>query len=65
MPVMTLDIAKATKEQKGALVKELVTVFAKIINMPEETIYVFINEYDTDNVGVGKKLLSELKKEKA
>ena len=65
MPVMTLDIAKATKEQKEALVKELVTVFAKIINMPEETIYVFINEYDTDNVGVCKKLLSELKKEKA
>lgn len=65
MPVMTLDIAKATKEQKEALVKELVPVFAKIINMPEETIYVFINEYDADNVGVGQKLLSELKKEKA
>ena len=45
MPVMRLDIAHATKEQKDELVKELVPVFAKIIKMPEETIYVFINEY--------------------
>ena len=65
MPVMRLDIAHATKEQKDELVKELVPVFAKIIKMPEETIYVFINEYDAENVGVGHKLLSELKKEKS
>lgn len=64
MPVMRLDIAHATKEQKEALVKELTPIFAKIINMPEETIYTFINEYETDNVGVGHKLLSEIHKGK-
>ena len=61
---MRLDIANATKEQKDELVKELVPVFAKIIKMPEETIYVFINEYDTENVGVGHKLLCDLHKDK-
>lgn len=64
MPVMRLDIAHATKEQKEELVKELVPVFAKIIKMPEETIYVFINEYDAENVGVGHKLLCDLHKDK-
>ena len=64
MPVMRLDIAHATKEQKDELVKELVPVFAKIIKMPEETIYVFINEYDAENVGVGHKLLCDLRKDK-
>ncbi|MBR1601596.1 MAG: tautomerase family protein, partial [Alphaproteobacteria bacterium] len=44
------------------LVKELVPIFAKIIKMPEETIYVFINEYDAENVGVGHKLLCDLHK---
>ena len=57
---MRLDIANATKEQKDELVKELVPVFAKIIKIPEETIYVFINEYDAENVGVGHKLLCDL-----
>ena len=43
---------------------ELMPVFAKIIKIPEETIYVFINEYDAENVGVGHKLLCDLHKDK-
>ncbi len=60
MPVMTLETAKLTKAQKKALVKELAPLFAKIIKMPEETIYTFIKENEADNVGVGQKLLSEM-----
>ena len=61
MPVMTLETAKLTQKQKKALVQELVPLFAKIINMPEETIYTFIKENEGDNVGVGQNLLSEMR----
>ncbi|MBP2655477.1 MAG: hypothetical protein H6Q73_3046, partial [Firmicutes bacterium] len=32
-----------------------------IMNVPEHAIFVFLKENESDNVGVGGKLLSELK----
>ncbi len=62
MPVITLDFARLTKEQKAQLTEELTTSASRITNMPKESIYVFINEFEKDNVGVGGKLLSDLHK---
>ncbi|WP_213996641.1 tautomerase family protein, partial [Tepidanaerobacter syntrophicus] len=36
MPVITIDGGKMTKEQKAALVKELVSAASKILEIPEQ-----------------------------
>ncbi|NCB92569.1 MAG: 4-oxalocrotonate tautomerase family protein [Clostridia bacterium] len=62
MPVITLEAAKLTKEQKAQLVKEFTESASKIIGSPKSAFYVFLKESELDNIGVGGELLSERKK---
>ena len=59
MPVITLEAAKLSKEQKQQLTKELTESAARIMNTSPSAIYVFLKENERDNVGVGGKLLSD------
>ncbi|KQU25061.1 MULTISPECIES: 4-oxalocrotonate tautomerase DmpI [Priestia] len=59
MPVITIEAAKLTKEQKRRLVKELTTSAANIMNLPEQAFYVFVKENEKDNIGVAGQLLSD------
>lgn len=59
MPVITLEAASLSKEQKRRLAKEFTESAARILNMPEEAFYVFLKENELENVGVGGKLLSD------
>ncbi len=59
MPVITLEAAQLSKEQKQQLAKELTASAARIMKMPEEAFYVFLKENALDNVSVGGKLLSD------
>ncbi|MGG0471490.1 4-oxalocrotonate tautomerase DmpI [Priestia aryabhattai] len=59
MPVITVEAAKLTKEQKGKLVKELTTSAANIMNLPEQAFYVFVKENEKENIGVAGQLLSD------
>lgn len=58
MPVITIDAAKITKEQKEQLVKELVISASKILNIPEQAFVTLIRENDLDNIGNGTELFS-------
>ncbi|HXY61597.1 MAG TPA: 4-oxalocrotonate tautomerase DmpI [Nitrospirota bacterium] len=62
MPIIKIDIASATKEQKVSLIEKLTTVSAEITKIPQSAFTVIINELGNDNVGVGGKTLGELKK---
>ncbi len=62
MPYITLDGPKMTKEQKAQLVKEFTESAVKILKLPQQAFTVIIRETDPDNVGVGGKLLSEIRK---
>ena len=62
MPVITVEAASLDMEQKRRLASELTDVAARILGMPEETIYVFLKENPRENIGVGGRLLSEMKK---
>ena len=64
MPVITLDFAKLTKEQKTQMVEEMTETASRVTQMPKESIYVFINEFEADNVGVGGKLLTDRQKKR-
>lgn len=59
MPVITLEAAKLSKDQKQQLAREFTASAAKIMNMPEEAFCVFLKENSLDNVGVGGRLLSD------
>lgn len=59
MPVITIEAAKLTKEQKRKLVKELTTSASDIMNIPEQSFFVFIKENEIDNIGVAGKLLAD------
>ena len=59
MPVITLEAAALTKEQKQTLAKEFTETAARVTGLPEAGFYVFIKENAMDNVGVGGQLLSD------
>lgn len=61
MPVITLEAAALTKEQKQTLAKEFTETAARVTGLPEAGFYVFIKENAMDNVGVGGQLLSDRK----
>lgn len=63
MPVITLEAAKLTKEQKTQLIKEFTTCASRIMGSPESAFYVFLKENELDNVGVGGQSLSEKRKQ--
>ena len=62
MPVITVEAASLDMEQKRRLASELTDVAARILDMPRETIYVFLKENPLENIGVGGRILSDLKK---
>ncbi len=59
MPVIKLETAKLDKSQKDKLAKEMTELAAEVMNLPKEAFYVFFNEYDLDNIGVGGGLLAD------
>lgn len=62
MPVIKIEGSKMSKEQKQELIATLTKSASSIMNVPEQAFVVLINEREFDNIGVGGKLLSELKK---
>lgn len=65
MPVITIEAANLTKEQKRSLVKDLTASASRIMNIPEQSFFVFVKENDEDSIGVGGHLLSDRVKNKS
>lgn len=61
MPLITLELGQITKEQKAALVRELVAKASEITHIPEQAFMTIIRENSMDNVGNGTMLLSDRK----
>ena len=63
MPLISIDAAHPTKEQKEQLIAELTKTASKILNVDEKAFYVLIKENDLDNWGVGGKPLKKVMEE--
>lgn len=61
MPVITIEAAKLTKEQKAVITKEMTEIASRVMNLQPQAFYVFIKENEPDNIGVGGILLSDKK----
>ena len=59
MPVITVEGAKLSKEQKSQLAKELTASASSIMNVPEEAFIVLIKENEIENIGVGGTLIAD------
>ena len=60
MPLISIDAAHPTKEQKEKLIAELTKTASNILGVDEKFFYVLIKENDLDNWGVGGKTLTQV-----
>lgn len=59
MPIISIEAARPTKEQKEQLIAELTKAASKVLNVDEKFFYVLVKENDLDNWGVGGKTLTQ------
>ena len=59
MPIISIDAAHPTAEQKDRLIAELTKTASNILGIDEKYFYVLIKENDLSNWGVGGKNLQK------
>ncbi|MBN1531989.1 MAG: tautomerase family protein [Spirochaetes bacterium] len=60
MPVITVESAGLTLDQKRQLAESLTRTAAGIMKSPEQAITVLIRENGRENIGIGGKLLADM-----
>jgi 4-oxalocrotonate tautomerase len=60
MPTITIALDKTSEEKKKQLVQKLTKEAAEITGYPAEYFFVYVQEYQTENIGVGGKTLKEI-----
>ncbi len=61
MPIIRIDIARISREQKFVLIQKLTDTAAEVTKIPAAAFTIVINELEDDNIGVGGKPLGEVK----
>jgi 4-oxalocrotonate tautomerase len=61
MPTITIAMDKTSEERKKQLIETLTKEAAKITGYPAEFFYVYVQEYPTENIGVGGKTIKHIK----
>jgi 4-oxalocrotonate tautomerase len=61
MPTITVAVDQIGEEKKKQLVEHLTREAAEITGYPAEFFFVYVQEYPTENIGVGGKTLKELR----
>ncbi|MDR2452877.1 MAG: tautomerase family protein [Candidatus Accumulibacter sp.] len=64
MPVIILEMAPLTTDQKRSLAAEMTECAARITGLPKEGFYVFIKENGLENVGVGGRLIADRERDR-
>ena len=60
MPYVNIRVAgKLDKQQKEEISRGVTDIIAKVANKPEESILIFIDEDQHENIAVGGKLLQK------
>ena len=64
MPLITVEAAGMTPEQKLELIRTLPAEASRIMGVPIDEFRVFLREYSPDNIGVGDVPLAKLFEER-
>jgi len=65
MPFIKLEAGKIDKDKKEKLISEFTRVASETLDIPKEAFIVLIKENDTDNWGLGGKVLTKVMAERA
>ncbi|MCL3780671.1 4-oxalocrotonate tautomerase [Prolixibacteraceae bacterium JC049] len=63
MPVVNFKGSQLSSEQKETLIQKFIEITREVTHAPDPFITVIIEEYSDDNLGVGGKTVSQIKKE--
>ena len=61
MPTITIALDQTSEEKKKQLLEALTKEAAEITGYPAEYFFVYVQEYPTENIGVGGKPLKEIR----
>jgi len=61
MPVITIAMDQTSEEKKKQLVESLTKEAVKITGYPAEYFFVYVQEYPSENIGVGGQTLKEMR----
>jgi 4-oxalocrotonate tautomerase len=61
MPTITIALDQTSEEKKRQLIENLTRVAAEITEYPAEYFFVYVQEYPTENIGVGGKALKKIR----
>ena len=61
MPIITVQINKSEAAVKASLIKGLTAAAVEATKIPAQSFTVFIQEADSDSIGLGGKTLTEVK----
>ncbi len=61
MPVIIVESNPISTEKKRKLVKEITKITSDIYELPENTVTILIRELEREDIGVGGKLLLDIK----
>ena len=64
MPTITITLDKTSEEKKRQLIKNLTREASEITGYPPEFFFVYIQEFPTENIGVGGKTVMEINNQK-
>jgi 4-oxalocrotonate tautomerase len=59
MPSITIQLYKISTEKKKALIEKVSQAAAEVTEVPVDKFFVYIDEYETDSIGVGGITLTE------
>ncbi|MGW3040999.1 4-oxalocrotonate tautomerase DmpI [Kitasatospora sp. NPDC001159] len=59
MPIVTIQQGPREVEQKRELVKRITEAFTQTLEVPAESVYVWIQEYPAENWGAAGKLTAD------
>lgn len=60
MPVITVSMPNASKEQKKELIAQLTSTAVNVMGIPAQSFTVILNERPLDSMGVGGIIVEEL-----
>ncbi|MER7671895.1 4-oxalocrotonate tautomerase DmpI [Kitasatospora sp. NPDC096128] len=59
MPIVTIQQGPRTVEQKRELVEKVTKAFVEALEVPAESVYVFVQEFQPESWGVAGKLTAD------
>ena len=61
MPTITIAIDQTSEEKKKQLVEKITRDASEITGYPTDYFFVYIQEYSAENIGIGGKILKEIR----